>query len=426
MTFACTTRLHIALLVLLLLTAISACRASDWPQFQGPSRDGIAVERGLAHAWPADGPKALWAVPLAESYGGAAVRDGQVFILERMGEGVRGKDTLHCLALADGRELWHFTYPAPGEFDLVGARCTPAVDARHVYSISPTGLVLCLDRTTHQPVWRMNLITDFSGEIPRWGVAQSPLLYGDWLIVAPQSKTAGVAALDKDTGKVVWRSAPIGIMAYASPILATIDGVPQVVMLTQGKTYEGNNTVAGINLADGTVLWQYTDWRTLIPIPCPTPLGNGRFFLTGGNGTKGTIFKVAHQGDQWNATTEIAGIPGESNLQNALCYQDHLYVNSANNGKGLLCLDLQGHLCWQHNTTPPLEQGGNLLIADGLIIYEHGRTGELFLAEANPTAYTELAHAKLLAPANNWAPMALVDGKLLVRDKGMLRCFSMK
>ena len=399
--------------------------AGNWPQFQGATRNGLAAESGLARGWPQAGAPALWTAALAESYGGAAVRDGQVFIMDRRGEGTQGRDTLHCLQLADGKELWHFSYAAPGEFDLNGARGTPAIDAECVYAIGPLGHVYCIDRTTHTPRWHANLLRDFHGACPRWGVAQSPLLYRDLLIMAPQSTTAGVVALDKHTGKTRWKSEPLGLMSYASPVLTVIDGHVQLVMLTSGKSYHANTIIAGIDPATGHVLWRYSGWQCLIPIPCPTPLGDGRFFLTGGD-SKSVIFQVLHEGAQWKCRTVTANIPCASALQNALCYQGYLYVNSASDGSGLLCLDLHGHVVWKHNTTPSLEQGGNLIIADGMLYFTHGKNGMLYLAEASPACYRELAAMKALEPNNNWTPMALAEGKLLVRDKKYLHCFDVR
>ena len=147
--------------------------------------------------------------------------------------------------------MWRYSYAARGEFDLDGARSTPAVDAHRVFTVGPLGQVYCFDRVAHRPVWKRNLLADFHGVCPRWGVAQSPLLYGELLIVAPQSAATGVTALRQTTGKVVWRSAPLGLMSYASPLLTSIDHVTQLVMLTSGKDYRANTIVAGLDPADG-------------------------------------------------------------------------------------------------------------------------------------------------------------------------------
>ena len=228
-------------------------------------------------------------------------------------------------------------------------------------------------------------------------MTQSPLLFQNTLIVAPQSTFTGMAALDKHTGKVRWKSAPLGLMSYASPLLTEIDGVAQIVMLTSGKNYHANTIVAGIDPATGDVLWQYRGWKCLIPIPCPTPLGQGRFFLTGMD-SRSAIFQVIHAGKRWRCHTVTDDIPCASAIQNPLLYQEHLYVNSASNGRGLCCLDLLGHVAWTHNTTPSLEQGGNLIIADGMLYFTHGKNGKLYLAEANPARYRELGDMQALEP----------------------------
>ena len=156
---------------------------------------------------------------------------------------------------------------------------------------------------------------------------------------------------------------------------------------------------------------------------CPTPLGDGRFFLTGGSGATGSIFQVTHHGTRWECRTLVKDIACASSIQTPLCDHDCLYVNSGNSGKGLLCLDLQGRIIWQHHTTPALNEGGALLLAGELLYFTHGKSGTLYLASVSASACTELAAAPVLAPGNNWAPMALVDGRLLVRDAKRLHCY---
>jgi len=402
-----------------------AARAEDWPQFQGADRTGLSSEASLAHNWPSTGVHARWTTVLASGFGGAIVQDGQVFIMDRVGEGMQGQDILHCLHLADGKEIWRFSYAAPGEFDFPGARGTPAIDAECVYTLGPLGHLYCLGRYTHSPRWHANLLHDFHGPCPRWGVTQSPLLFQDVLIVAPQSSSTGVVALDKRTGKIRWASAPLGLMSYASPFLTRIDGIAQIVMLTSGKTYTANTIVAGIDPANGRVLWRYTGWKCLIPIPCPTPLGQGRFFLTGMD-SKSLIFQVFHEGNRWRCHTLVRNIPCASALQNAVLYQEHLYLNSASTAQGLCCLDLKGQVVWSHNTIPPMDKGGSLIIADGMLYFANDRNGMLYLAVANAKRYRELAAMQARTPKMNWAPMALSEGKLLVRDREHLQCFDVK
>ena len=176
--------------LLLPLTTLSA----DWPQFMGPNGDGTSPEKGLLRAWPAEGPKVLWTVPVGSGYGGAAIRDGKVYILDRVG---KAQDKLRCLDLATGKEEWAFAYDAPGPIKHEGSRSTPAVTDKHIFILGPFGHFHCLDKASHQVLWKMNILTDFSVKLPNWSVAQSPLVYQELVVIAPQSDSVGLVALDQ-------------------------------------------------------------------------------------------------------------------------------------------------------------------------------------------------------------------------------------
>ena len=213
------------------LGVVLACsftsRAQDWPQFLGPQRNAVAQADGLARSWPAEGPPCLWSTPLAAGFGGPAVADGSVYVLDRDGE---AKDIVRCFDLANGKEIWSWSYDAAGKYSYVGSRSTPTLDEEALYVVGPLGHVHRIDRTTQKPTWSKHLITDFGGKLPTWAISQSPLVVGDRVILAPQSPTAGVVAFEKVSGKAVWSSPPLGtMMSYCSPVLARLDEVDQVV-----------------------------------------------------------------------------------------------------------------------------------------------------------------------------------------------------
>ena len=237
----------------------------------GPNEDGISPEKNLLKAWPAEGPKVLWTVPMGKGYGGAAVRGGKVYVLDRPDQ---KQDVLRCLDLASGKEEWKFAYDAPGNIDHDGSRSTPAVSANRVYTIGPFGQFYCLDLPTHQVIWQKNLLQDYGVKKPNWAVTQSPVLYKTLVIAAPQSSSIGIAAYDAETGKEVWRSGPVGEMAYVTPKLVTIEGTDQFVMVAGNGTY-------GISAADGKTLWKNA-YSCRMAIPNVTSLGNGKIFATGG------------------------------------------------------------------------------------------------------------------------------------------------
>jgi outer membrane protein assembly factor BamB len=410
---------------LLALTTAAPLLAADWPQFLGPERTGIAPDKGLLRAWPEGGPKTLWTIDLGPGFGGPAIADGKVYLMDRMGDKNQAKDALRCLDLATGKEEWNLTYEAPGKMEYNGSRGTPAVDAKHIFAIGAVGNFTCVDKATHLAVWSKHLLKDFGTKPQDYGVAQSPVLYQDLVIVAPQTKTVGLVAYKRDTGQEAWRSPPTGPMSHVTPALANIGGVDQFVMIGQ------NSTISGVAAASGELLWSFKskNWTNDTPIPSATPIGDGRFFITGGYKCGSMMIKVAKNGDKF-AASEVFNIPKHGAIiHNALLHKDHLYVNCTTKSEfdGLMCFDLDGNIKWETGRSPNFEKGA-ILIADDLLLALDGKTGALALAQAAPDGYKELARAKVLDGKGGdiWAPMALSDGKLLVRDQKQMKCLLLK
>ena len=216
--------------------------AQDWPQFLGPERNSTSPQKDLLRSWPESGPEILWTVDLGIGYGGPVVKDGKVYLLDRDNE---VGDKLRCFDLNNGEELWKFEYDAAGEVMFPGSRSVPIVDDKHVYSCGPYGDLYCIDTKTHEPVWKVNIWTDFGGDpgndtvdyggfggngnFPIWAVSQCPLIYGDLLIVLSQAPDAGAVAYNKNTGEVAWKTPNLGNESYTSPTVVKIDGQDHIV-----------------------------------------------------------------------------------------------------------------------------------------------------------------------------------------------------
>lgn len=397
----------------LLFTTLSL--AADWPQFGGANRDGIAPDKGLAASWPEGGPKELWKLDLNVGFGGAAVVAGKVYIADRTTERGQEKDVLLCLDLADGSKKWSLEFDAPGRLSYPGPRATPAVDDTHLFYTGPMGDVYCVDLKTQKLAWKKNVVKDYRANLARWGMAASPLLYKDTVVVAPQGREAGLAALDRKSGKEIWKSESIGGMAYTSPLLTTIDKVEQIVLI-------GANKAVGVEPGTGKILWDYCDWGTnrVNMIPSITPLGDGRLLITAGYGVGCRIIHPKLADGKWKVSELFNSRDISSMMHNAILFDKHLYLNSAATKKDLLCMDLDGKVKWSQ---PGLtDTGGNLVIADGKIYLMDGRNGTLRMIEASPDGFKELAKAQVLAGGQVWAPMAISDGKLLCRDQKQLKC----
>jgi outer membrane protein assembly factor BamB len=413
------------LITIVVSLSVAYAFAADWPGYLGPKRNSTSVEKGLLRTWPKEGPKVLWTAPVGIGYGGPAVSGGKVYLLDR--DDTVG-DKLRCLDLSNGTELWNFAYDAPGKFNHPGSRSTPIVDGNNVYTCGPLGDLYCVNTTTHKPVWNKNIWKDFGGtELPVWAITQNPFIYGNLLIVAPQTSQVSVVAYDKLTGDVKWKSAVLfGKVGYVSPSIVKVGGEDHLVMITaslgRGRTASGG-TANGIDPLSGKVLWTYSNWQCSIPVPHAVDAGQGRVLLTGGYSAGAAMIKVEKKADGSYGVTELfKTIDFGSHTQPPVLYKDHFYSHYTINERsdGLVCMGMDGQIKWKTGDSPAFNKGGSIL-ADGLLLSVDGNK-RLYLIEPDPSGFKPLASAELLEQGENWAPIALVDGKLLIRDQKNLKC----
>jgi outer membrane protein assembly factor BamB len=412
------------LVMVMLVLSVPALFAADWPWQYGPRRDHTSEQKGLLRTWPADGPKVLWTVSVGAGFGGPAVSGGNVYLLDR-DEGVGG--TLRVLDLASGKELWTFAYDAAGTFMFAGSRTTPTIDGEHAYTVGPMGDLHAINTKTRKPSWRTNIWKDFGGgpELPRWAIVQNPLIYGDQLIVATQTPQAGVVAFDKRTGAVTWKSPALsGIPGYVTPSIVKVGSEDHLVMIT-GAVGRGRNardgSINGLDPRSGKVLWTYTGWQCIIPVPQAVDAGDGRVLVTGAYGAGSVMLKVDKKGDAY-AVSELFKNPDfGAHTQPPVLHEGHFYSHYTINERsdGLVAMGMDGQIRWKTDQQPPFVRGGSVL-ADGLLLMTDGNT-KLYLVEPSPAGFKPLASAVILEPGDNWAPLALVDGTLLVRGQRELK-----
>jgi outer membrane protein assembly factor BamB len=309
-----------------------------------------------------------------------------------------------------------------------GSRSIPTVDGSYIYSCGPYGDLYCIDINTHKPVWNRNVWKDFGGErIPRWAITQSPLIYGDLLVLASQAPQAGVVAYEKLTGNVKWTTPSVGPTGYVSPSIVRVSGQNHLVMISAsgGRRGEsgGGGRVVGIDPLTGKILWEYTNWQCRIPVPTAVDAGEGRVLVTGGYEAGAAMIRVEKQADGNYGVTELYKTAEfGAHTKPPVLHDGHFYVQySTNNRKdGMVCMSLDGQIKWKTGTSPVFDKGSSIL-ADGLLLSTDGRRS-LYLIEPDPSGFKPLATTRLLEGNQNWAPMALADGRLLIRDQNHLKC----
>jgi outer membrane protein assembly factor BamB len=297
----------IKLITIIAALSVVCAFAADWPGYYGPRRDSTSTEKGLLRSWPKEGPKVLWTAPVGIGYGGPAVSGGKVYLLDRDD---KVGDNLKCLDLANGKELWNFAYAAPYSANHPGSRSTPIVDGNNVYSCGQLGDLYCINTSTHKPVWNKNIWKDFGGaRLPMWALTQNPLIYGNLLIVAPQTPQTSVVAYDKLTGELKWQSPALpGAAGYVSPSIVKVGGVDHLVMIMAGTGFGRNASgggVTGLDPLSGKVLWTYTNWQCGIPVPHAVDAGEGRALITAGYSAGAALIKIQKKEDGSYGVTEL-------------------------------------------------------------------------------------------------------------------------
>jgi outer membrane protein assembly factor BamB len=405
----------------LALIAISTF-GGDWPQFRGPDRTDISSEGGLLRNWPAGGPKVLWKTPVCEGYAGAAIKDGRVYVIDYNNE--KKENLIRCLSLADGKDLWQWSYSVEIRPNHGITRTVPAVGKSLVFCLDPKCRFHALDAKTGKLVWQKNLVQEYKATIPGWYAGQNPLLDGDRVILATGGD-AIVIAFDQATGKEVWRTPNPGkeLMSHSSLMPATIGGVKQYLYLTM-------KNLMGIAAADGQQLWSVPFTAKMVAVPSPVSIGDGRIFVTSGYEAGSAMYQVEKSASGFAAKKlySLTSTQFSAETHTPVFYQNHLFAISSKSKGRFTCLGLDGNVVWQS----PVVSGnadasrtfglGGFLLADNMFYILDGNSGMLRLVEANTKEYKELASAQILSNEDVWGPLALSDGKLIVRDMSQMIC----
>lgn len=423
--------------VVVLLVCITNVYAQDWPQYLGPERNSTSPQKNIFRSWPENGPEVLWTVNVGKGYGGPVVKDSKVYLLDRDDE---VGDNMRCFDLSSGEELWRFENEAPGSVMFPGSRSVPVVEGNHVYSCGHNGDLYCIDINTHESVWNKNVWTDFGGEeLPMWAISQCPMIYGELLIIASQAPMAGVVAYNKRTGDIKWKTDSLGLVGYVSPEIVKIDRENHVVMITaSGRRGSSMGNVVGMDPLTGEVLWKYSNWNCHIPVPGVVDAGDNKLLIVGGYELGATMIKVVKKADGSYATTELFTTEefGDQTKPPVL-HDGYFYAQYGTNNRrdGLVCMNMDGEVMWKTKRDPDFNKG-SMILADGLLLATNG-SKVLYLIEPDPSGFKPIASSDLLAEAGtnsegiaarvggstqNWAPIALADGKLLIRDQSRMMC----
>ncbi len=404
----------IAFLATAVLTATPLLSA-DWPQWRGAGRVGHSPDTSILAPWPKSGPKQSWIFKDAGiGYSSFSIVGTRLFTMGARQE----SEQVICLDATTGKELWATSLGPVYENNWGdGPRSTPTVDGDHLYALSATGILACLNIKDGTEVWKVDVVKSLGGELQGWGYTESVLIDGDHVICTPGGQQGTMAALDKKTGAVVWQSSKLkGPAQYSSPIRIEVNGQPQYAQLLMNK-------VVGIAPKDGALLWE-TSFPGRVAVIPTLVFHDNSVYATAGYGTGCQMIKL--DGAEPEVVYEEKSI---TNHHGGVIVVDGKIYGHSDKG-GWTCQDfLTGKIEWQDESLGK----GTCTYAAGHLICVDENDGTVVLATAKPDKWQEISRFKL-APQTSirkkegriWSHPVVVNGRLYLRDQDLIFCYNVQ
>lgn len=403
----------------------SSSLKGTWPRFRGGNSDNIKKsEVPLISSFSNKKPPLLWSVELGEGHSGAAIYNGMVYLIDY--DEVKKADQLRCFSLETGKELWRRGYKVLIRRNHGMSRTVPAVTEKYILTMGPRGHVMCLARETGNFVWGMDIAKDFSSEIPLWYTGQCPLIVNDVAILA----TGGSALLigvDCATGKILWKTPnPDGWkMSHSSVMPYTYKGRDMYVYCAVGG-------VIGV-ATDGSVLWSTSKWNKSVVAPSPVCTPQGKIFLTAGYGAGSMVLQLMENGGKFTVKEFKTYKPGDglsSEQQTPIQTDGHFFGVMPKDAKTLrnqlVCVDAEDptKIVWSSGSESRFGLGPYMLVDDKIYLLNDDAT--LYIIRKSLKGYEELDHVQLFEGIDSWAPLAVADGYMVLRDSKKMVCIQLK
>ena len=373
-----------------------------WSGFRGPQRDGAVRGARIKTDWSAAPPVELWRRPIGPAWSSFAVDHGRLYTQEQRGD----DEMVSCHDIGTGKLIWRHSdrarfYESNGG---PGPRATPALNNGRVYTQGGTGIVNALEADTGNVIWTRNAVSDTGAKVPGWGIAGSPLVVNDLVVVAAAGK---LVAYDLGTGQPRWFGPSDGT-GYSSPQLMTINGVPQIVLLN-------SNGAISVSVGDGKLLWQH-EWPG-VPIVQPALAANGDVLISVSESSGLRRISLAQGASGWNVQERWTSEDINPWFNDFVVHKGSAF---GFNGSSLVCVNLEdGKLKWKGKR---YGYGQLILLPDQDLLVVLSEQGELALVKASADQFVELAHFPALE-GKTWNHPVLAGDVLLVRNDHEMAAF---
>ncbi len=394
-------------------SAAPADQASSWPRFHGPKGDNISTETGLLKEWPEQGPKlGFVAKGLGSGFASVTIAGGLIYTCGN----VDGKTTITALDLK-GNILWQVANGAAWTGDSEGTRGTPTIDGDRLYHESPLGEVVCLNAKNGEKVWNLNILKEFGSKNITWALAESLLIDGDRVICCPGGPNSAVLALDKMTGKTVWKSpsADGDLAGYGSPSLVECRGLRMILTMT-------SRAVIGVDADTGDLLFRFPH-KTSYNVNALKPIfHDGQVFVSTGYGAGSLMLKLNVNGNKVTAEKAWDTKALDNHHGGVLLLDGYLY-GSSHRGSWV-CLD------WKSGKTMYQDRGvgkGSLTYAEGML-YTLSERSKMGLVKATPEGHEPISEFKIPEGGEglSWAHPVVCGGRLYIRHGDFLYAYDVR
>jgi len=403
-------------ILLLALVLTGSVAAADWPQWRGPARDGKAPTFEAPATWP-DQLKKGWSIEVGEGHASPVVAGETVYQFSRDG----GDEVVRALRLADGSAVWSARYAAPYTVNSAatghgaGPKATPTYAARKLYTFGISGILSCFNAADGKLLWRKEYSKDFSETSPLYGAAMSPAVADGRVFVHVGGPGDGVLlALDASSGSEIWRWDQDG-PGYASPIIATLGGVRQIITQTE-------KFVLGLDFGSGRELWK-------IPFTTPydqnsvTPVLLDDLLIYSGTRQPTVAVRIAKTADGWTTRPVWSNADIPMYMSTPVLAGDLLFGLTQRNSGALFGANARtGKLLWMG---PPRQGDNAALILSGELLLAVTTEAELVVARPSADGLNVLKTYEV-AESNSWAHPAATGPYMLIKDKTKLTRWSVR